>query len=204
MSGSRDTARALLEIASRQGGYFTARQARSVGYAYPEQTYHVGHGNWMRVARGVYQLPGHPLTGRDDLIILSLMSADRTGRPQAIFSHETALAIHELSDANPDRIHLTVPSGFRKRLPDNVILHRGCVPDQDWEEHEGYHVTTPLRTLLDIADSPSSWPYLNDAVRDALQRGLVRRRSLLNAEGSDNMKARLRLAVEVAEQQVGS
>ena len=119
-------------------------------------------------------------------------------------SHESALSIHELSDANPARIHLTVPPGFRRRLPDNVILHRGHVSEQDWEEYEGYRVTTPLRTLRDIAESPSSWPYLDDAVREALRRGLVRRSSLLDANGSDVMKARLREAVAAAEHQVGS
>jgi predicted transcriptional regulator of viral defense system len=204
LARSRDTARALLEIANRQGGYFTAQQARSVGYAYPMQTYHVAHGNWIRVARGIYRLQGHPASDRDDLIILSLLSSDRAGQEQAVVSHETALSIHELSDANPARIHLTVPPGFRRRLPVNAILHRGRVPKQDWEEYAGYRVTTPLRTLRDIAESPSSWPYLDDAVREALRRGLVRRSSLLDANGSDLMKARLREAVAAAEQQVGS
>jgi predicted transcriptional regulator of viral defense system len=204
LARSRDTARALLEIANRQGGYFTAQQAHSIGYAYSMQTYHVTHGNWIRVARGIYRLHGYPTSDRDDLIILSLLSSDRAGQAQAVVSHETALSIYELSDANPARIHLTVPPGFRRRLPHNVILHRGHVSEEDWEEHEGYRVTTPLRTLRDIAESPSSWPYLNDAVREALRRGLVRRSNLTDAKGSDVMKARLHEAVAAAEQQVGS
>ena len=83
MTSSRDTARVLLEIASRQGGYFTAQQAHSVGYAYPEQSYHVSQGNWARVARGIYRLRGYPSSDRDDLIILysSAVIAPGSHRP---------------------------------------------------------------------------------------------------------------------------
>lgn len=75
---------------------------------------HVVHGNWERVEGGVYRLREYPPPERDDLIVLSLMSHNRSDQPQTVFSHETALALHDLSDANPARIHLTVPPGFRR------------------------------------------------------------------------------------------
>jgi predicted transcriptional regulator of viral defense system len=192
----RDTRRALLAIAANQGGYFTAQQALTVGYAYPDQTYHAAQGNWERVARGVYRLRDYPPAQRDDLIILSLLSHDRSGEPQAVVSHETALALHDLSDANPARIHLTVPPGFRRQLPSGIVIHRGNVPSKDWEERDGYRVTTPLRTLTDIAASSASWPYLGPAVRDALRRGLVSRRQLLAAELPVDAHAQLLAAVD--------
>lgn len=200
----RDTRRALSVIAANQGGYFTARQALSVGYAYPEQTYHVSQGNWERVARGVFRLRDYPLPEREDLIVLSLLSHNRAGEPQAVVSHETALALHELSDANPARIHLTVPPGFRRQLPAAVILHRGLLRPGDWEEREGYRVTAPLRTLLDIAESLTAWPYLDAAVRDALRRGLVRRWQLVEAPVSPPAHDRLARAVEAAEEKAGA
>jgi predicted transcriptional regulator of viral defense system len=199
-----DTKRALHAIADVQSGYFTARQALSVGYAYPEQTYHVTHGNWERVGRGVFRLREYPQTDREDLIVLSLMSHDRSGQPRAIFSHETALALHDLSDVNPARIHLTVPPGFRRQLPPGIVVHRGLVPPEDWEERAGYRVTTPLRTLTDIAASPASLPYLEPAVHDALRRGLVRRRQLLGAELPDEEYARLITAMDAIEQKAGA
>lgn len=195
-----DTRRALHGLAASQGGYFTARQALAIGYAYPEQHYHVTHGNWERVARGVFRLRDYPLPERDDLIVLSLLSHDRAGEPQAVVAHETALALHDLSDANPACIHLTVPLGFRRQLPPEVILHRGLLMPADWEQREGYRVTTPLRTLLDVAESPTSWPYLDAAVRDALRRGLVRRRQLLDSHISPRAHDRLVTAVELAEE----
>lgn len=200
MDSSTATRRALAALAATQGGYFTAQQALAVGYAYPEQHYHVTHGNWERVARGVFRLRDYPLSEREDLIVLSLMSHDRSGQPQAVFSHETALALHDLSDANPSRVHLTVPTGFRRQLPPEVALHHRLLRPSDWEQRDGYRVTTPLRTLLDIAESPTSWPYLDAAVRDALRRGLVRRRRLLEVPVSPPAHDRLATAVESAEE----
>lgn len=204
MASSTDTRRALIALVATQAGYFTAQQALAVGYAYPEQHYHVTHGNWERVARGVFRLRDYPLPEREDLIVLSLMTHDRASQPQVVVSHVTALALHDLSDANPARIHLTVPPGFRRQLPPEVVLHHELLRPSDWEEREGYRVTTPLRTLLDIAQSTASWPYLDAAVQDALQRGLVRRRQLLEAQVSPQAHDRLVTAVELAEEKAGA
>ena len=204
MDSSTATRRALAAVAATQGGYFTAQQALAVGYTYPEQHYHVTHGNWERVARGIFHLHDYPLPEREDLVVLSLMSHDHSSQPQAVFSHETALALHDLGDANPARLHLTVPPGFRRQLPAGIVVHRGIVPSEEWEERDGYRVTTPLRTLLDIAESPTSWPYLDAAVRDALRRGLVRRRQLLAAALPEDAHARLVAAVDAAEAAEGA
>jgi hypothetical protein len=52
-------------------------------------------------------------------------------------------------------------------------------------------VTAPLRTLLDVAESPLSQEHLDTAVRDALERGLTRRRLLENASCSPQARQRL-------------
>lgn len=212
MVRSKEKREALVAIASQQSGYFTAQQALLAGYAYPRHHYHVQSGNWERVARGIFRLHGYPLPEREDLIVLTLMSHDRSGQPQAVFSHETALALHDLSDANPARIHLTVPPGFRRQVPTGIVIHRGIVPSEDREERDGYRVTTPLRTLTDIAASPSSWPHLEPAVRDALRRGMLRQRQLLDAAAALPADARARLvaaveavdSIEAAEHKVGA
>ncbi len=191
----------LLTQAASQGGYFTTQQARAAGYGYDDQHYHVQQGHWDRVARGLYRLHGFPMPAQWDLIELSLLSADRNGTPQVVFSHETALALHELSDINPSMLHATVPPGFRKRLPSGVLLTHARLTEQDWEQREGYRVTTPLRTLLDIAASPQHWPFLEDAVRQALARGLVRRRQLEQAPGSTRMRARLRAVLRAIDRE---
>lgn len=199
MDSSTATRRALAAIAATQGGYFTAQQALAVGYAYPEQRYHVVRGNWERVSRGIFRLGDYPPPDRDDLIVLSLMSHDRSGQPQAVFSHETALALHDLSDVNPARIHLTVPPGFRRRLPTDIVIHHGVITPQEWEERDGFRLTRPLRTLVDVAADPASWPYLEPVVRAALTGGLVRRRQLLDVHLPEDARARLAHAVTTAD-----
>lgn len=170
----------LYELASAQGGYFTSAQARAAGYSYRLQTYHAQRGTWEKIDRGIYRLRDYPASEREDLIRLTLWSYNRAGEPQAVASHETALSIHGMSDVMPSQVHLTVPKrGFRKEPPAGVVLHRAELEPDEVEQHAGYRVTTPLRTLIDIAASPLSQEHLNQAVHDALGRGLVRRRLLM-------------------------
>ncbi len=200
---TREKETALSLIAQEQGGYFSSKQAQSAGYSYSDQNYHTKTGDWTRIYRGVYRLANYPSALRDDLIVMTLLSHDRAGNPQAVVSHETALALHEISDANPSNIDLTVPFSYRKRMPLGVVLHKAFLKPGDWEQREGYRVTTPLRTILDTARSQSSWPYLTDAIYDALQKGLVRASQLaLEATNESNQEIKTWLlgALQVAEQ----
>lgn len=180
---------ALLEIAADQNGYFTAKQALEAGYSYPAQSYHVRVGHWQRVERAIYRLRGFPTQPDDEYIVLSLLTANRAGEPQAVVSYETALAVHGISDANPARIHLTVPPKFDKVMPPHVELHRARLTQRDSEYHGAYRVTTPLRTILDIASSATAWPYLEGAIRDALRLGLIRKTHLLAATSDQRIRA---------------
>jgi predicted transcriptional regulator of viral defense system len=187
----QDNARMLYQIAAAQGGYFTAAQARQAGYAYSQQHFHLARGNWLKVDRGLFRLRDYPAGGREDLIRWSLWSRDQQGKPQAVVSHDTALTVHELSDVLPARVHLTVPRGFRKRVPPGCVLHKATLDPKEIEARDGYWVTTPVRTLLDVADSPLSQEHLDRAVRDALEAGLVSSRSLKMAPCTHKVRRRL-------------
>jgi len=193
-----ENARRLYQVASAQGGYFTAGQALQAGYAYSQQHFHVGRGNWLQIDRGLYRLHDFPPGEREDLVRWSLWSRNQRGLPQAVVSHDTALTVHELSDVMPSQVHLTVPPGFRKKIPPGCVLHRANLAAGDVELRDGYQVTTPLRTLLDVALSPLSQEHLNAAVSDALERGLVRRRQLENVPCSVQARRRLDQALSAA------
>ena len=166
--------RALTAVAATQGGYFTAQQAEQAGYDFNHLTYHVSRANFERVGRGLYRMPTIPLSEHDDLIRLTLWSRGRDDAPQAVVSHESALSLHELSDILPGRVHLTVPRSFRRNAPPECALHKGDLTEKDSTAWGAFRVTTPLRTLVDVA-SENSVPteQLERAVRDALERGLV-------------------------------
>jgi len=184
-------AQALYRIAASQGGYFTAAQARAAGYTYRQQHFHRSRGNWLLIDRGIFRLRDFPPGEREDLIRWFLWSRNQKGIPQAVVSHETALTVHNLSDVMPERVHLTVPPGFRKRVPAGCILHFASLAEEEIEPRPGYSVTTPLRTLLDVAGSTLSQEHLNVAVEEALERGLVLRGALRNARCQPTVRMRL-------------
>ncbi len=189
--------REIAALAARQGGYFTARQAEALGYERRRLAYHVAAGNFERVDRGLYRLPALPISEHDDLIRATFWSRDIDDEPQATISHRTALALYGLSDLFAGAIHLTVPSGFRKRPPSGWVLHRASLEPAEREEREGYWITTPLRTLLDVAVSDDVGDdELAKAVEDALEQGVVSRKKLTQAATRVSAKRLLRVMRE--------
>ena len=58
-----------------QGGFFTATQARELGFTNSKQHYHARAGNWIRESRGIYRLALYPEPERPDLILWWLLVA---------------------------------------------------------------------------------------------------------------------------------
>lgn len=182
-----DLRRRLLALAATQSGYFTAAQALEAGYSYPAQGYHAKRGNWLRVERGIYRLPEWPTGPREDLVRWSLWS-----RGRAVVSHETALSVHELGDVDPAHVHLTVPPNFRQRNP-GIVIHRADLLRDDVDEHDGFRVTSPLRSLLDVAAGELDLDQLEQAIAEALARGMTTRRALLDRADEFGANAALRV-----------
>ncbi len=184
---SRNSYRALLEIAERQQGLFTAKQAEEAGYSAAARVYQVKCGNWNRKIRGVYQLAIYPNTKRPDLVLWSLWSRNVKDIPQGVYSHQTGLVIHELTDLQPARLHMTVPDKFRRRssIPDILVLHRQDLQKEDVIDMEGYRVTSPLKTIEDLYRSETVAPnILREALQQGLDQGLIPIMSLRNPRGS--------------------
>ena len=194
----QENERRLYQIAAEQGGYFSAAQAREAGYAYSQQHFHVSRGNWLKIDRGLFRLRNFPSVEREDLIRWSLWSRNQKSVPRAVVSHDTALTVHSLSDVMPAQVHLTVPPRFRKQVPPGCVLHKAILAPEDIEPRAGYQVTTPLRTLVDVAASALSQEHLDRAVYDALEQGLVRRSALAAVSCSAGERQRLDQALATA------
>jgi hypothetical protein len=71
MQTSNDPQKELYRITEAQGGYFTTKQAASLGYASNKRAYHVQVGNWLREHRGIYRLALFPraATPRPDSVV---------------------------------------------------------------------------------------------------------------------------------------
>ena len=119
----------LFEIAVGPEGHFTTAQAADAGYSPQLLNRYLRSGRIRRVRRGVYRVVHFPAGEQEDLVEVWLWS-DRAG----VLSHETALALHDLSDLLPARIHLTLPAAWharRLRVPDGVVLHYADVDDTE-------------------------------------------------------------------------
>lgn len=163
---SRQLARdALRDLAIEHNGLFTRQQALDRGVS-PEAVHsYVAHGRVDRVAHGIYRYPFLPGAEFEQYETALL----RTGDPEAVLSHETALAIWEVSDVNPARYHVTVFHARRIRRADNdryVVHEQALTPDQvTWWEQMPI-VTVP--TAIDQCVADGTPTYL---LRQALERG---------------------------------
>ena len=153
-TSSKALADGLSEVVAAQGGYFTASQAVEAGYADSVHAYHVRNGDWVKVQRGIYRLASHQEPDRPELIIWSLWSRGRDGRPQGVYSRKTALEIHGLAKSTFSPLEMTVPSDFRRNseLPDSVVLFKEDLAESDVEDRGGYRVTSLDKTLRDAEE----------------------------------------------------
>lgn len=167
--------RGLEADAYEQSGYFSIDQARARGVSRQLLDHHIRQGRFQRVRRGLYRIRGFPTSQHDDIREKWMA----VGREKAIVSHESALALLELSDNIPDHVHLLVPRKHRGlRRPPGVVIHTH--PDDEkvavvWRG--GIALTAPTRTLLDVADELQP-EQAAMAVRQALSLGLLTRRQL--------------------------
>jgi len=166
----------LFETASAQAGYFTTRQAAVAGYSTQLLLKYIRGGRVVRVQRGIYRVVHFPASEHEDLVTAWLWS-EQAG----IVSHQTALALHGLSDLLPAQIHLTLPATWRQRrfrVPAGVVLHHADVPSEDRSWFGAVPITTPRRSLSDCADAGLSPELLRQATQQALRRGIVARADL--------------------------
>lgn len=124
---------------------FTTPQAADAGYSPQLLLHHVTAGKLARVRRGFYRLVHFP-AGEHEKLVLAWLWSDRT----EVLSHQTALALHGLSDLLPAHVHLTVPSAWRHRrfrVPSNVGLHHADVAAEDraWFGGIGRNTTSGRR-----------------------------------------------------------
>lgn len=162
----------LYEISESQAGYFTARQAQQAGFSPERLTVNAQTGQFLRVARGVYRLKRFPGSPNEDLFVAWL----RAG-PGAVISHESALALYDLSDVLPSEVHLIVPRTASRRRP-GIRQHTSHLKPEEVIRRNGLPITTVERTLRDVINSGLAQEQVRRAIREALRRGLTDRDKL--------------------------
>jgi predicted transcriptional regulator of viral defense system len=170
----------LFAVASQQGGYFTAEQARRCGYTWALLSHHALGGRFVRIRRGLYRLKEYPSSPREDVLAGWLA----VGRDAAVVSHESALELLGLSDVVPDRVHLTVSRSHRgRKAPAGVRMHTTTqrLRREDIIIRDGIRLTSPARSIIDAASTGVAPEQVASAAREAVARGLVTKRVLEKA-----------------------
>ena len=179
--------RGLEAEAYQQGGYFTIDQASHHRVSRQLLNHHVKQRRFERLGKGLYRIRGFPRSEHDEMREKWMT----VGMDKAILSHESALALLDLSDNIPDQVHLLVARRHRGlRRPSGVVLHTR--PDDEdvptvWRA--GLPLTAPARTLVDAAAELQP-EQAAMAVRQALHGGLLTARQL-RQEAAQRRKERL-------------
>jgi len=98
---------------------------------------------------------------------------------------ESYLSIYELSDLNPAKLHMTVPTHFRRNseVPGILVLHYADLPDEEVQAAQGFKYTRPLRTILDLIEAGTiERVFLRQAMGQAIHRGLITRQQIKTAK----------------------
>jgi hypothetical protein len=177
----------LRGLAERQFGVVSRRQLADFGVEGSKVTRWLAAGRLHRVRPHVYAL-GHTALSLRGCVWAALLYAG----PAAALSHTTAAWLWRLIEAEPERIHLTVP-GRRRSLPDVRVHHSRQVV---FLHSQGLRVTPVARTLVDLGTvlTPRQ---LRRALAEADYRGLLDLGELdaeldLRRPGSKKLRAALR------------
>lgn len=157
-------------LASAQHGVVARRQLLELGLGRRSIAHRVAVGRLHAVRRGVYSV-GRPELTRSGHWMAALLSCPEG----AVLSHESAAALLGIEDLERITV-ITLPPPRRSRRRDVRIHCRKLMPE-DHGEADGIPVTSPARTLIDLATLADE-RRLEAAVNTADQHDLIDPESL--------------------------
>jgi very-short-patch-repair endonuclease len=149
--------RQLWRLAGSQHGVLTRRQLLDVGFSSDQIDGRVRAGRLHRLWRGVYAVGRPRLTCLGWWLAAVLACGDH-----AVLSHKSAGQLwgilatktdDEREHGRPPIIHVSVPAAKSHRRGGIRIHRRRALPERDRSAHRGIPVTSPARTLLDLASA---------------------------------------------------
>jgi very-short-patch-repair endonuclease len=170
-SSARERDRALGELAKRQHGVVARRQLLALGMSERAIDGRLGRGQLHQVFRGVFVF-GPRRIGRKGRWMAAVLAAGE----RAVLSHRSAARLWRLLPPAAERIELTCRPGRVVRRH-GIVSHEGKMRDDEWLMRDGIPVTSPFRTVFDLA-SVLKMRDLERAFHEAEARQLTDRVSL--------------------------
>ena len=158
----------IAALAEAQHGVASRAQLLVMGLTNEDVDRRIRAKRLHRLSQGVFAVGHRVLTieGR-------WMAAVLAGGTDAVLSHASAAAAWELRLVGSGAIHVTIPSDSGRKRRAGIRMHRsGTLTPHDTTVHRGIPITTPLRTLIDIATTLKGRP-LEQALDRAEQLHLV-------------------------------
>jgi very-short-patch-repair endonuclease len=138
-------ARRVWQLARAQHGVVALFQLLELGYTMSAIKHRVAKGRLHPVRRGVYAVGRPELTQKGEW-----MAAVLSCGPGALLSHVSAAALWGICSLPDPNIHVSIGK-HGIRCQKGIVLHRRTTLDDDATRRYAIPVTTPVRTLLDIA-----------------------------------------------------
>lgn len=136
----------IQSIALNQGGAVTRTQALIAGLTKRQIDLRLGSGRWQHLVVGGYRVL--TMEGHD-----SLVQAAVAVLPTAVASHTSAATIHDISRVPPGPPTVTVHSRTTHQFPGVTVVRCDDLAPSHVTETPGFRITTPARTIMDLAAS---------------------------------------------------
>ena len=165
----------LYALAEEHDGLLPSKEARALGIKDSVLVRLAQRGRLERMSRGVYRIAHYPADRLAQYREAILWARASQGPEHAALSHETALVLYGISDANPSHVHLTVPlsARLRRERPKWIAIHRADLAEDEIHFHEGLPVTAVERSIMDVLATTHRAEIARQAIVEALREGLI-------------------------------
>lgn len=160
----------MAELAQRQHGVVSRRQLLALGMGRRAIVGRLKRGQLHEVFRGVYVVGVRRISTKGRCVAAVLACGEG-----AALSHRSAARLWRLTPAAPGSIDVTCPQAEVERK--GIVGHRSRLQDDEWLVHDGIPVTSPFRTIFDLA-AAAPMRELERAFHEAEVRGVTDRVSL--------------------------
>lgn len=138
--------RRVWKLAARQHGVVALFQLLALGYTLEAIKWRVAKGRLHPIYRGVYALGRPDLTRKGEWMAAILACA-----PTAVLSHDSAAARWGIRLERDKAVHVSVAASADRRRRGIVVHRRSALRVADITRRDHIPVTTPIRTLIDLA-----------------------------------------------------
>jgi len=164
-------------LAARQHGIVARRQLLALGFSAKSIEHRVARGRLHSVTRGVYAV-GWPQLTRERRWMAAVLACGG----EAALSHRSAAELWDIGREASERIDVSVRRPTKVRRRGLRVRRRPTLRPEDIVRRNGIPVTTPTRTLIDLATELGPLG-VERAVNEADKRDLIDPESLRAALG---------------------